>query len=106
MSLETGVQSNFLLIHSPLEFFSPYNILNCFSFFFSFSFFSLFLSQPYRTCVKLSRLSHNTLNWQFYFITNLGLVVWSHHQNHVVSHFLLDFVSGHNQKSRTTGDVE
>ena len=27
MSLETGVQSNFLLIHSPLEFFSPYNKL-------------------------------------------------------------------------------
>ena len=105
MSLETGVQSNFLLIHSPLEFFSPYNILNCFA----LPFFSLFISQPYRTCVKLSRfenLSHNTLNWQFYFITNLGLVVWSHHQNHVLSHFLLDFVSGHNQKSRTMGDVE
>ena len=109
MSLETGVQSNFLLIHSALEFFSPYNIQNCFSFFFFFLFFfffSLFLSQPFKTCVKLSRLSHNTLNWQFYFITNLGLVVWSHHQNHVLSHFLLDFVSGHNQKSRTMGDVE
>ena len=89
MSLETGVQSNFLLIHSPPEF--------------------LTLSQSYRTCVKLSRfenLSHKALNWQFYFTTNLDLAVWSHHQNHVLSHFLLDFVSGHNQKSRTMGDIE
>ena len=89
MSLETGVQSNFLQIHYPLEL--------------------LTLSQPYRTCVKFCRfdnLSHNTLNWKFYFITNLGLVVWSHHQNHLLSHFLLDFVSRHNQKSRTLSHVE
>ena len=89
MSLEKGVQSNFLIINSHLEF--------------------LTLSQSYRTCVKLSRfenLSHKALNWQFCFITNLGLAVWSHHQNHILSHFLLDFVSGHNQKSRTMGDVE
>ena len=89
MSLETGVQSNFLQIYSPLKL--------------------LTLSQPYRTCVKLCRfdnLSHNTLNWQFYFIANLGLVVWSHYQNHLLSHFLLDFVSGYNQKIRTMSDVE
>ena len=81
MSLETGVQSNFLQIHSPVEF--------------------LTLSQPYRTCVKLCRfenLSHNTLNWQFYFITNLGLVVRSHHQNHLLSHFLLLHVRAQSEK--------
>ena len=89
MSLETGVQSNFLLIYSPLEF--------------------LTLNQLYRTCVKLFKFEnvpHYILNWQFYFITKLGLVVWNHHQNYFLNCFLLDFVSGHNQKSRTMGDVE
>ena len=48
--MEAGVQSNFLMVHSPLEF--------------------LTLNQPYRTYVKLSKfenLPHNTLNWKFYF---------------------------------------
>ena len=47
--MEAGVHSNFLLVHSPLEF--------------------LTLNQPYKICVKLSKfedLLHNNIKWQFH----------------------------------------